>query len=87
MTKTISVRIDDGIKRQADEFFAGIGINTATALRMFIYSSVCGKKISFPAIKKPNARLLRAINDANSGHNLSPKFKTAKDAVASMLED
>jgi len=36
--------------------------------------------------KRPNAKLLRAINDANNNRNLSPRFKTAKEAVASMLK-
>ena len=87
MSKTISIRIDDSIKEQADEFFANMGINTTTALKMFIYTSVNGKKISFTTQKKPNTKLLRAIDDANNNRDLSPRFKTAKEAIASMLED
>jgi DNA-damage-inducible protein J len=87
MSKTISVRVDDGIKEQADSFFADMGINTATAVKLFIYSSVNGRRISFNLRKKPNARLLRAIDDANNNRNLSPRFKTADEAIASMLED
>jgi len=46
------------------------------------------KKNSFdPPKKRPNAKLLRAIADADAGNNLSPKFETAKDAVASMMAD
>jgi len=87
MSKTISIRIDDGVKEQADEFFANMGIDTATALKMFIYTSVRGKKISFTAPRKPNTKLLRAMDDANNNRNLSPRFKTAKEAIASMLDD
>ena len=88
MSKTISIRLDNGIKEQADKFFADMGINTATAVKMFIYTSINGKKISFNKFpKRPNAKLLRAIDDANDSRNLSPKFKTAKEALASMLED
>jgi addiction module RelB/DinJ family antitoxin len=85
MQKTLSVRLDNGIKEQADKFFADMGINTATAVRMFIYTSVNGKSFSFnKSVKRPNAKLLRAINDANNNRNLSPRFKTAKEAIASM---
>jgi len=88
MSKTISVRLDNSVKEQADKFFADMGINTATAVRMFIYTSVNGKKFSFNKLpKRPNAKLLRAIDDADNNRNLSPRFKTAKEAIASMLKD
>jgi DNA-damage-inducible protein J len=88
MSRTLTVTLDDNVKETADKLFADMGINTATAVRMFIYSSVKNKKISFDLTKKrPNPKLLRAISDANAGNNLSPKFDTAKDAVASMMAD
>ena len=85
---TIQIRVDDSIKTAADSLFNSLGLDTSTAVRMFISAALANDGIPF-AIKyrTPNADLLEAIENTRSRRNLHGPYKTAEDAVAAMLED
>ena len=57
---TIQVRIDDRTKTVADSLFASLGLDTSTAVRMFINASVDRRGIPFD-VKK--TRPIIEIND------------------------
>jgi DNA-damage-inducible protein J len=40
MAKTIQVRVDDNLKDSADMLFASLGLDTSTAIRMFLVASM-----------------------------------------------
>lgn len=40
MAKTIQVRVDDDLKDAADMLFASLGLDTSTAVRMFLIASM-----------------------------------------------
>jgi len=88
---TIQIRIDDNIKMSADSLFAALGLDTSTAVRMFISAALEHDGIPFEVRRlsgrKPNAELLEAMEDIRLNRNLHGPFKTAEDAVRSMLED
>ncbi|MDR0331208.1 MAG: type II toxin-antitoxin system RelB/DinJ family antitoxin [Chitinispirillales bacterium] len=84
---TIQVRVDDSIKTAADTLFSGLGLHTSTAGRMFLMASIESDGLPF-SVKHRTAKpgLLEAIEDTRLRRNLHGPFKTAEEAVASMLE-
>jgi len=85
---TIQIRVDDNIKTAADSLFSNLGLDTSTAVRMFLSAAIEKEGIPF-AVKrrKPNADLLEAIQDTRNRKNLHGPYKTAKEAVSAMLDD
>ena len=88
---TIQVRVDDKLKAAADNLFASLGLDTSTAVKMFLAAALENDGIPF-AVKrighrKPNIQLREAIEDVRLGRNLYGPFDTVKEAVHSMLED
>lgn len=86
MSKTIQLRVDDFLKSAADELFASLGLDTSTAIRMFLTMAVETGGIPFE-VKNPNLSLRQAMDDVLNKRNLSKPYKSAKDALNAMLED
>ena len=88
---TIRVRVDDNMKAAADSLFASLGLDTSTAVRMFISAAIDHDGIPFAVRRangrKPNAELREAMEDARLNRNLCGPFDTAEEAMRSMLED
>ena len=85
---TIQVRVDDNTKIAADLLFSSLGLDTSTAVRMFIIKSLEYDGIPFAINHRtPSPELQKAIEDTRLRRNLTGPFKTAEEAVASMLED
>ena len=85
---TIQIRVDDNIKTAADSLFSSLGLDTSTAVRMFLSAALLNGGIPF-AVKhrEPNADLLEAIIDTRNRRNLHGPYQTAEEAVAAMLSD
>ena len=85
---TLQIRVDDEIKTAADSLFNSLGLDTSTAVRMFLSASLANDGIPF-AVKhrELNADLIEAIMDTRKGCNLHGPFKTGEEAVAAMLAD
>ncbi|MDR1735900.1 MAG: type II toxin-antitoxin system RelB/DinJ family antitoxin, partial [Oscillospiraceae bacterium] len=62
---TLQIRIDDNIKSAADSLFSTLGLDTSTAVRMFISAAIEHDGIPFDVKRldrrKPNAELREAI--------------------------
>jgi len=88
---TIQIRVDDGMKAAADSLFSDLGLDTSTAVRMFIAAALETNGLPFTVKrardKKPNAELREAMEDVRLGRNLHGPYATAEEAVRSMLED
>ena len=88
---TIQIRIDDNMKAEADSLFSALGLDTSTAVRMFIASALEHNGLPFAvrrsSTRKPNAELHEAMEDIRLGRNLQGPYPTARDAVLSMLEE
>ena len=85
---TLQIRIDDTLKKDADELFSSLGLDISTAIRIFLNASVENAGIPFSVRYRtiPNS-LQEAVYDSRFRRNLNGPFDTAEDAVASMLED
>ena len=85
---TIQIRVDDEIKIAADSLFNNLGLDTSTAVRMFLSAAIEKDGIPFAIRRrKPNADLLESIQDTRNRRNLHGPYKTAAEAVAAMLEN
>lgn len=80
--------LDDHVKQEADELFDSLGLDTATAIRIFLRASIAHEGIPFSVQQRgmPDD-LMEAIRDSRTGRNLHGPFSSAEEAVASMLED
>ena len=89
-TINMSFRVDKSLKKQADELFKKLGMNTSVALNMFLTQSVREQSIPFiPSMEVPNARLISAIEEVEaieSGKIKAKKYKTFEDALEDIDE-
>ena len=83
---TVQVRVDDDLKARADKLWASLGIDTSTAVRMFLVASLERHGLPFEVRHDPMS-LFAAMDDAMTLNNLYGPFDTAREAVAAMLED
>lgn len=66
----MSFRVDKNLKKQADELFKNLGMNTSVALNMFLTQSVREQNIPFiPSMEVPNARLISAMEEVEAIEN------------------
>ncbi len=85
---TLQIRIDDMLKKQADTLFSSLGLDTSTAIRIFLNASIENAGIPFSVQhNKPSYSLQEAVYDSRHRRDLNGPFDTAEDAVASKLED
>ena len=85
---TLQIRIDDILKQNSDALFAGLGLDTPTAVRIFLTAAQEYNGFPFPIRhRNPSAESLEAIEDARRHRNLYGPFQTAEEAIAAMLEE
>ena len=85
---TLQIRVDDTLKRNSDALFAGLGLDTPTAIRIFLTVAQEYNGFPFPVNHRPAlSESLEAYKDARQHQNLFGPFQTAEEAVAAMLED
>lgn len=85
---TLQIRMDDEIKTSADALFSSLGLDTSTAVRIFLSAALESNGLPF-AVRhaSPKRDLLEALNDARSRRNLTGPFDNVDDAMKSLLED
>lgn len=85
---TLQIRIDDTLKKKADTLFSSLGLDTSTAIHIFLNASIENDGLPFSVQHKSiPLSLQEAVYDSRYGKNLNDPFDNAEDAVASMLED
>ena len=82
---SMSFRVDKDLKKQADELFKNLGMNTSVALNMFLTQSVREQSLPFlPSVETPNARLISALEEVEaieSGKIQAKKYKTFDEVL------
>jgi DNA-damage-inducible protein J len=85
---TIQVHVDNDTKAAVDSLFSSLGLDTATTVRMFFTASLENEGLPFIVKHRtPKPDLLEAIEDTRLRRNLTGPFKTAEEALASMLDE
>lgn len=83
-TTNLNVRIDETVKKQAEQIFNEIGLNLSTAINVFLKQSIRERGIPFEMkLNSPNAETLMAISNIENGKNLKGPF----NSVADLMED
>ena len=65
-TSLLQVRIDTELKQKAEELFADIGLDTSSAVRLFITQAVARQEIQVPITRPPEKKVW---------HGLTPGMK------------
>ena len=102
MSKLLRVRVDDRLKMAAERVFAGMGLDTATAIRMFLTAAVKARGLPFEAKSRGAVELFDGfgsyvceyghvhdyskLNPENAGETVGP-FDTADAAMRSLDDD
>ena len=76
-TTNVSIRMDVGLKQQAEELFSDLGISMTAAMTMFIRQAVRSQGIPFEVSRTPNAETIAAMLEAERiAHDPSVKGYT-----------
>jgi len=72
MGSTITVRVDDSVKKQAADIFKEVGMDMSTAINVYLKQVIRSNGIPFPVSADiPNAVTLQAIEEAEKGEMVS----------------
>ncbi|MCL1885258.1 MAG: type II toxin-antitoxin system RelB/DinJ family antitoxin [Dehalococcoidia bacterium] len=81
---TISIRIDEEVKRGFEKFCSDVGLNVSVAVNMYAKMVIKEQRLPFDvALDSPNGETHRAIDDVANRRDLSRSFSS----VAELMED
>jgi len=63
-TTNVSIRMDVGLKKQAEELFSDLGMNMTVAMTMFLRQAIRSQGIPFEISRVPNTETIAAIQEA-----------------------
>lgn len=85
---TLQIRIDDDLKKKSDSLFSGLGLDTPTAIRIFLTMAQEHKGFPFSiSHRRDLSESEQAMEDVVNHRNLHGPYHSAKEAVHAMLED
>ncbi len=87
---TIQLRVDDQIKQRADHLYASLGLDTSTAIRMFLQASLEANGIPFEVRHRPNAETLSALRETEdilAGRASCQRYHSAHAAFDAALAE
>lgn len=85
----MSFRVDKDLKKQADELFKNLGMNTSVALNMFLTQSVRQQALPFlpdMCIRVPSKDLQEALQELKEVENGQKKLRDYHN-INQMIED
>ena len=88
-TINMTIRIDKDFKTEIDNLFRNLGINTTSAIMMFLKQCSREKGLPFTAtMDVPNKRLLEAIKEADMiEKDPNRKGHSSRESLVKALED
>jgi DNA-damage-inducible protein J len=84
VAKTIQVRVNDNLKDSVDVLFSSLGLDTSTAIRMFLVASLEAGGIPFPVMHSMEHDM--AIKNAISYRVTGGAFLSADQSLANMID-
>ena len=87
-TTNLNIRIDEELKKRAEEIFTELGLNMPTALTVFLRQTVRYNGIPFELrLETPNAETLAAMEDVRLRRNLKGPFNSVKELMEDLDAD
>jgi DNA-damage-inducible protein J len=93
MTSTIQVRVDHELKAQSDSLFKDLGMDTTTAIRIFLTQAVAANgfpfeikrqsSVSNPFLPMSETELLAKLESSRNGNT----YKNSNDVISERKED
>ncbi len=84
---TISIRVDEDVKKRASELFSDLGLDLSAAVNMFLRQAIMRDGIPFDVKREiPNAQTLAALAELEEMKAHPEKYK-GYDSVDEMFED
>ena len=80
-TTTLNIRVNKDLKKQSDMILSLLGLNTSTAVNMFLNAVVRNNGIPFSLTLNPNNETKQVFDDVMAGKNLSKAFDNVKDLM------
>ena len=83
----VTIRMDEGLKKQADTLFNEIGLNLSTAFNIFVRQAVREQSIPFVISKnRSNSETLAAIEEVQI-RKADPSIGKSYSSASQMMED
>ena len=89
-TTNISIRMDAGLKKEADQLFSEMGMNISTAFNIFVRQAIRDRAIPFQIhVDKPNRETIAAMLEAEriAKDPAIPGYATAHEAIGAALSE
>jgi len=72
MSSTITIRVEENVKKEANNIFKEVGMDMSTAINIYLKQVIRSNGIPFPiSADIPNAVTLNAIKEAEKGEMAS----------------
>jgi len=84
MSKTIQVRVDEHLKDSVDELFSSLGLDTSTAIRMFLVACMEADGIPFAVRKESWEERNERLAAAEAYRKAGGKYLTTEESLANM---
>lgn len=80
---TISCKVEDDVKTNAEAIFESLGITMSAAINMFLRASIREEGLPISTkLKSRDELILERVREAEDPANLSPTFSNLEDAKA-----
>jgi DNA-damage-inducible protein J len=87
-TTNINVRVDENVKKNADNIFNELGMNMSTAINIFLKQAIREHGIPFDLkLEQPNEETLMAMKDVEEGKNLRGPFNSIEELMENLNAD
>lgn len=86
-TTSMNIRMDSGIKKQAQELFTALGMDMTTAVNIFLRQSIRRQGLPFEVtLSRPNSETLEALAEVEEMKRHPEQYKGYTD-VDAMMKD
>ncbi|MBD5646381.1 MAG: type II toxin-antitoxin system RelB/DinJ family antitoxin [Desulfovibrio sp.] len=86
-TSSMNIRMDSGIKKQAQELFAALGLDMSTAVNIFLRQAIQRQGLPFEVVlREPNAETLEAKEEVEAMKRAPDNHRSYKNSNAMMKE-
>ncbi len=81
---TLNIRIDEKLKKQAAKTFASLGMDTSSAVKMFLTQTVIEKGLPFTPTQDPAKIRAKWDREVVQALKISKSYKTGTEALADL---